>query len=210
MLVLGCGTGVEVRQLLRRPEFRGKVTATDISEDLLRRGRSLAAHEEFANRIDWQFQDAQHVNLPDGCFDVVIAHTLVSYVPQPGEVVREAARLVLGSGTVAVFDGDYATMTFGAESKMDEKIISAVIANPRVMRAMPRLFHHVGLVLIDSRGWILTEIGRADFFVAALNLFGILVPKTGVATEEEMRAFIAGQMKAAQKACSSPDITSTR
>ncbi|MCC8400903.1 methyltransferase domain-containing protein [Paraburkholderia sp. MMS20-SJTN17] len=198
VLVLGCGTGVEVRQLLGRSEFRGKVTATDISADLLQRGRQLAAHEDFANRIDWQVQDAQNVTLPDGGFDVVIAHTLVSHVPRPVEVVREAARLVRGSGTVAVFDGDYATMTFGADREMDEKIISAVIANPRVMRAMPQLFRHVGLELIDSRGWLMTEIGRADFFVAALNSFSILVPKTGVATAEDMQDFVARQMKASE------------
>jgi len=34
ILALGCGTGVEVREILRRPDFRGRVTAIDISDDL--------------------------------------------------------------------------------------------------------------------------------------------------------------------------------
>jgi hypothetical protein len=47
-------------------------------------------------------------------------------------------------GTVVIFDGDYATMTFGTDREMDEKIITGVIANPRVMRGMPQLLREAG------------------------------------------------------------------
>jgi hypothetical protein len=82
----------------------------------------------------------------------------------PKLVVQKAARVVRPGGTVVIFDGDYATMTFGVDREMDERIISGVIANPRVMRPMPRLLREVGLKPVDSRAWVLTEIGRADFF----------------------------------------------
>jgi hypothetical protein len=72
-------------------------------------------------------------------------------IRDPKLVVQKAARVVRPRGTVVIFDGDYATMTFGIDREMDERIISGVIANPRVMRAMPRLLREVGLKLVDSR-----------------------------------------------------------
>ena len=198
VLVLGCGTGVEVREVLRRPDFRGKVTAIDISADLVERGKSLAEQKGFSGGIEWLVGDAQELRLSDGVFDLVLAHTLVSHVPDPKRVVQEAARVVRPGGTVVIFDGDYATLTFGVDREMDEKIISGVIANPRVMRAMPRLLRDVGLKLVDSRGWMLTEIGRADFFLGSLQSYPVLLPKAGVATPEEVQAFVDRQLRASE------------
>ena len=123
ILALGCGTGVEVREILRRPDFRGRVTAIDISDDLVERGKGLAEQEGFAGRIEWLVGDAQELRLSDGAFDLVLAHTLVSHVPDPKRVVEKAARVVRPGGTVVIFDGDYATMTFGVDREIDEKII---------------------------------------------------------------------------------------
>jgi len=58
ILALGCGTGVEVREILRRPDFRGRVTAIDISADLVERGKGLAEQEGFAGSIEWLVGDA--------------------------------------------------------------------------------------------------------------------------------------------------------
>jgi ubiquinone/menaquinone biosynthesis C-methylase UbiE len=198
ILALGCGTGVEVREILRRPDFRGRVTAIDISADLVERGKGLAEQEGVAGRIEWLVGDAQELRLSDGAFDLVLAHTLVSHVPDPKRVVEQAARVVRPGGTIVIFDGDYATMTFGVDREMDERIISGIIANPRVMRAMPRLLREVGLKLVDSRGWVLTEIGRADFFLGSLQSFPVLLPKAGVATHEEVQAFVSRQLRASE------------
>jgi SAM-dependent methyltransferase len=198
ILALGCGTGVEVREVLRRPDFRGRVTAIDISADLVGRGKVLAEQEGFAGRIEWLVGDAQELHLPDGTFDLVLAHTLVSHVPDPKRVVKEAARVVRPGGTVVIFDGDYATMTFGLDREMDEKIISGIIANPRVMRSMPQLLREVELKLIDTRCWVLTEIGQADFFLGSLQSFPVLLPKAGVATLEEVQAFVDRQLRASE------------
>lgn len=198
-LALGCGTGVEVRELVKQPDFAGKVTASDISGELIERGKELAEQEGVADRIVWQTGDAQSLTFADQSFDLVLAHTLVSHVPDPRRVVEEARRVVRPGGTVVIFDGDYATLTFGTDREMDEKIITALIANPRVMRAMPQLLREAGLNLVDSRGWVLTEIGRADFFLAGLQSFPVLLPKTGVATQDEVQAFVARQMRASDE-----------
>ena len=204
VLVLGCGTGVEVRSLVRWPAFTGRVTALDISADLVAKGESLAEDEGLAGRIEWRVEDAQAPGLPDAAFDLVIAHTLVSHVPEPARVLAEAARVVRPGGTVVVFDGDYATLTYGTDDpeqgrRMDEQIIAGIIANPRVMRGMPRLLRRVGLELVTSRAWVMTEVGRADFFLASLQSFRLLLPKAGVATAEEVEVFVADQLKASEE-----------
>ena len=56
----------------------------------------------------------------------------------------------------------------------------------------------VGLKLVDSRGWMLTEIGRADFFLGSLQSYPILLPKAGVATPEEVQAFVDRQLRASE------------
>ncbi|SAK80800.1 methyltransferase type 12 [Caballeronia hypogeia] len=199
VLALGCGTGVEVRELVRQPRFKGRVTAVDISPTLIEAGQRVAAQEGLQDRIAWRVDDAQDPSLPDAAFDLVIAHTLLSHVPEPDKVIRHAARVVKPGGTVAVFDGDYGTLTFGADRDMDEKIIAALIANPRILRRMPRLLKDAELELIDSRGWALTEIGRADFFLGGLQSFSALLPKTGVATQEQVDTFVANRLRASEE-----------
>lgn len=192
-----------MRALVGRPGFGGRVTALDISPDLVAKGWVLAANEGWAERVTWQVGDAQALDFSARTFDLVLAHTLVSHVPRPERIVAEAARVVRPGGSVVVFDGDYATFTFGIDDpevgrRMDEKIIAGVIANPRVMRGMPRLLRRVGLELTSSRSWVLTEIGRADFFLGSLQSFSVLLAKAGVATAAEVEAFVADQTKASE------------
>jgi ubiquinone/menaquinone biosynthesis C-methylase UbiE len=52
------------------------------------------------------------LELPDASFDLAIAHTLVSHVREPSTVLAETARVVRPGGKVAIFDGDYAALTF--------------------------------------------------------------------------------------------------
>ena len=146
--------------------------------------------------IAWNFGQATAANsdLGDGAFDAVVAHTLLSQVDDPLAVVREAARLVRSGGIIGIFDGDYASMTFGhadaAKGKAyDEAIISGVVTSPRVMRQMPRLLQAAGLQLVTSFPYILAEVGKADFWAPAIESFRRLVPKSGAMTEQEANAW---------------------
>jgi SAM-dependent methyltransferase len=203
VLALGAGTGVEVRELVHRPGFVGTVTALEISEHLVTAGRRSAEEEGVGDRIAWKVGDAQALDFAEASFDLVIAHTLVSHVDEPGRVLAEARRVLRPGGTLVVFDGDYATLTYGAEDPeqgraWDERIIRAMIANPRVMRALPRLFRRLGLELVGWRTYALKEIGRTDFFLASLRSYPVLLPKAGVATAEETQAFVDDQLRASE------------
>jgi SAM-dependent methyltransferase len=201
VLVLGAGTGVEARELVRRPGFLGTATALEISPRLAEIGRRKAEEEGVADRITWRIGDAQALDLPDAAFDLVTAHTLVSHVDEPVRVLEEARRVLRPAGTLVVFDGDYATLTYGTEDPeegraWDERIIRALIANPRVMRALPRHLRRLGLELVGWRVHALYEIGRADFFLASLRSLPLLLPRAGIAAAEEVQAFVDDQLRA--------------
>lgn len=203
-LALGAGTGVEVRELARRPTFSGRVTALEISERLVEIGRRRAEEEGVADRIAWRVGDAQALDLPEASFDLVTAHTLISHVDDPVGVLEEARRVLRPGGTLVVFDGDYATLAFGTENAeegraWDERIVRTVVANPRVMRALPRILRRLGLELVVARAHAFNEIGRADFFLGSLQSFRVLLPKAGAATTEEVEAFVADQLRASEE-----------
>ena len=202
VLAIGCGTGVEVRTLVSRQDFQGKVTAVDLSDRLIAKAVELADQEGLSSDITWLVGNAQSLDeLPDNSFDLVIAHTLISHVGDPEAVVKESARVAKPGGTVVFFDGDYATLTFGTDDpeygrQMDEKIIQAVIANPRVMRRMPRMLKRAGLELVGHHNWALSEVGKADFFLGSLESFRTLIPSAGVTTAEKVNEFVDDQLKA--------------
>jgi SAM-dependent methyltransferase len=204
VLALGAGTGVEVRELARCPGFAGRVTALEISGRLVEIGRRKAEAEGVADRIAWRIGDAQALDLADRSFDLVTAHTLISHVDAPVRVLAEARRVLRPGGTLVVFDGDYATLAYGTEDPdegraWDERIVRALIANPRIMRTLPRHLRPLGLELVGWRVDALNEIGRADFFLASLRSLPVLLPKAGVATAAEAETFVADQRRASEE-----------
>ena len=185
VLDLGCGTGVAARAIARRPSFSGQVIGIDLSPTLAATAARLAAAEGLA--IDFRAGDTRSLAFADGTFDAVVAHTLLSHVADPLAVIREAARLVRPGGMIGLFDGDYASLTFGhadpAQGKAnDEALIAGVVTSPRVMRQMPRLLQAAGLHLVASFPYVLAEMGTADYWLPAIELFRHLMAKAGVMT----------------------------
>jgi ubiquinone/menaquinone biosynthesis C-methylase UbiE len=157
----------------------------------------LAAEEGVADRVEFRAGDTRSLDLADGAFNAVVAHTLLSHVDDPQAVVTEAARVVKPAGMVEFFDGDYASLTFGhadpAKGKAyDDAVQRAVITSPRVMRQMPRLLRAAGLELVASFFHVLAEAGRADCWLSGIESFRRLIPKSGVMTEAEADAWAEG------------------
>src|SRR5262249_26179594 len=143
VLDMGCGTGVAARHIARRPGFSGRGVGVDLSSHLAATAPRLAHEEGIADRVEFWLGDTRSLDLEAEAFDSVVAHTLVSHVDNPLAVLTEAARLVRRGGMVGIFDGDYASLTFGHADPnkgkaYDDAVISAIVTNPRVMRQMPR------------------------------------------------------------------------
>jgi len=191
VLALGCGTGVEVRALRQRPEFNGTIVGLDHSPNFIAEARRLTTREGLDRDVEYRVGDAHQLDLPDARFDVVLAHTLVSHVTDPLGVLREARRVVKPGGVVAIFDGDYASLTFSHPDpdlarRVEETLLELVVNNPRVMRDMPRLLRDAGLELSEATPHIYAEIGSGSFFANFSESYGTILKGSGLLPEDDV------------------------
>lgn len=196
VLDMGCGTGLAARAIARREAFSGHITGVDLSPYLVAAARRLASEERLAEHLEFVAGDVRTLNFADGSFDAVVAHTLLSHVEDPLAVLKEAARVVRPGGMIGIFDGDYASLTFDHPDPVkgkayDEALISALVTNSRVMRQLPRLLQAAGLELVASASYVLSEIGKADFWASAIDAYRKLIAKAGVMTERDANAWAA-------------------
>ncbi len=108
-------------------------------------------------------------------------------------------------GRIAIFDGDYASLTFANADaakgrKDDAALIAGIVTSPDVMRQMPRLLKAAGLRLVAAFPHVLAEIGTADYWASGIDSFERLLPKSGAMTEDaaqrwatDLRAAISGE-----------------
>lgn len=201
VLEVGCGTGVVTRAVAGRPGFAGRVVGVDHSPVLIDAARRFAKTEGVEHRLEFEVADAHALDLPDGAFHAVIAHTLLSHVTDPLTVLREMARVVRPGGAVVVFDGDFASWTFGSPAPevgqaMDDGLRAVMVSKPRVLREMPRLLRAVGLELTEAQAHVYAEVGTSVYFFNALETYGPLIVRAGLVTPEQFDAFLAERRQA--------------
>jgi ubiquinone/menaquinone biosynthesis C-methylase UbiE len=204
VLDIGCGTGLVARAIARHSGFTGSVAGIDLSAQLVAAATRLAAEEGVAARATFQRGDARHLPFADASFDAVVAHTLISHVPGPLAVLQEAARVLKPGAMLAVFDGDYASLTFDqpdeARARADDAaLVGAVVANPRVMGQMPRLLREAGFELQGSFAHALAEVGTANFWLSGIETFRRLLPQAGAMSAAQADAW-AARLRAASDA----------
>lgn len=203
VLDLGCGTGVVARAIAARDGFTGTVTGIDLSDDFIAAAETFAADDGVSDRVQFAVGDAHQLDFRAASFDTVVAHTLVSHVRDPLAVLAEAARVVRPGGYVAVFDGDYASLTFGcSDPRLGEAVEPAlqatIMSSPRVMREIPRLLPKAGLRLIATQAHVYAEAGSSTFM---LNLAETYAPLTAASTGQlsaaHVDAWLADQRRSA-------------
>jgi ubiquinone/menaquinone biosynthesis C-methylase UbiE len=204
VLDMGCGTGVAARTIARRAFFSGRVTGIDLSPYLVEAARRLADEERLGGRVEFYSGDTRELDIPDGRFDAVVAHTLVSHVEEALTVLKEAGRIVKPGGLIAIFDGDFASMTFALDDpaqskKYDEALVNALVTSPQVMRQMPRLIQQAELEMIRMFPYIMAEVGKGDFWLSGIDAYEKLAPKSGMMTEEEATSWANALHKASDR-----------
>jgi ubiquinone/menaquinone biosynthesis C-methylase UbiE len=199
ILALGCGTGAEVRALKRLVAPDVVLVGVDHSEALIDVARRLTSEEGLSGNVRYQTGDAHRLPCADADFDLVTLHTLISHVEDPLQVLREARRVVRPGGTVAIFDGDYASLTFAYADHalavtIEEKLKQVLVANPRVMRDLPRLLPEAGLELVEAEGVLYADVGTGSFWVNAAEAYGTVLARSELLPQDvvdDWRAFQA-------------------
>jgi SAM-dependent methyltransferase len=189
ILEVGCGTGAVLRYLARRSDFTGRATGVDHCSHFIDIANKFAQVEAVGDRLDFQVGDAHSLDFPTATFDVVIAHTLISHVTAPLAVLGELARVVRPGGTVVVFDGDYASLTFAYRDhsfgqRMNVALANATFNNPRIMQDLPRLFPGLCLKLTEAWGDAVVEIGNASYFKSFAETYVPYIKNAGLLPEQ--------------------------
>ena len=89
VLEVGCGTGAIAREVAVWPGV-GEVVGVDPAPILLERARELS---EAIPNVSFHEGDGRGLPLPDAAFDAVVLHRVLSHVPEPQRVLREAFRV---------------------------------------------------------------------------------------------------------------------
>jgi ubiquinone/menaquinone biosynthesis C-methylase UbiE len=204
VLDLGCGTGVVARAIAAHDGFAGTVTGIDQSPDFIAVADTLAADEGVFDRVEFAVADAHRLPFGAARFDAAVAHTLISHVRDPLTVLTEAARVVSPGGFVAVFDGDYASLTFDCSNpslgeRMEPALQSTIMSSPRVMRELPRLLPQAGLRLTATQAHVYAEAGSSTFMLNLAETYAPLTATTGQLPAADVDAWLADQRRSAAR-----------
>lgn len=201
VLEIGCGTGAMLRALARREDFTGHAVGIDQSPVFVDAARRFADAEGVGERLQFDVGDAHAIPYSDASFDAIIVNTVMSHVSSPDAVLAEVARVLRPGGKAAIFDGDYASLTYAhpdAElgSRMDRALANATFNNPRIMRDLARLLPAHGLTLRAAWGDAVTEIGSGSFFKTFAETYVSYVIDAGFLPADEVRTWHDAQKQA--------------
>lgn len=201
VLEIGCGTGAVLRSLARRIDFAGTALGVDHCSHFIDAANRLAQGEDVSSRVTFQVGDAHGLDFPAATFDIVIAHTLISHVTAPLTVLGEMARVLRPGGIVAIFDGDYASLTYafpdhGFGQHMDVALANATFNNPRIMRDLPRLLPEFGLKLTAAWGDAVVEIGSGSYFRSFAETYAPYVMAAGLLPAQAVEVWLGEQRRA--------------
>ena len=169
-LEVGCGTGAVSRVLAEMPGI-GDVVGVDPSPVFVDRARELGHGRA---RLSFQTGDGRSLPFPDGSFDLVVFHTTLCHVADPEGALREAHRVLRADGWLAVFDGDYMTITV-ATSAFDplQRAVDAMVANfvqnPWLMRRVRKLTEAIGFSVTSLRSHGYTQTDDPQYMLTIVD-----------------------------------------
>jgi ubiquinone/menaquinone biosynthesis C-methylase UbiE len=95
VLDVACGTGIVARTVATRQRGQGRVVGLDLNEAMLDVARRVRPE------LEWRQGDAARLPFADAAFDVALCQMAFMFFPDRAQVLREMARVVIPSGTVA-------------------------------------------------------------------------------------------------------------
>lgn len=190
-LEVGCGTGAVARALAKKQNFSGTIVGVDQSPAFVEAARKFAEQEQVDEYIEFQVCDGHRLDHDDESFDIAIAHTLISHVTDPVSIIKELSRVLRKNGTLVIFDGDYASLTYSVPDqefgrKMDHALATASFHNPLIMRELIRILPELGFEVIETMANVVSEIGKASYFKSFAETYASFVPGGGLMTQEDV------------------------
>jgi ubiquinone/menaquinone biosynthesis C-methylase UbiE len=190
VLDIGCGSGVIARDVARRVQPNGRVVGIDSSPALIAAARELTTATDGATSITFREGDCRALPLADDSFDVVIAATVLTHVPDGHRAILEMARVVRPGGRVGVFDFDGdGLLVAHPDRDMTRRIVAAFsdhsAVNGWLVRELPGLFKGAGLKDIRVRGFMPLEQHEGSFYARMGERAAAVALEVGAITPEQ-------------------------
>jgi ubiquinone/menaquinone biosynthesis C-methylase UbiE len=146
VLEIGCGAG-PIAEILAGWPGVARVVGIDPSAVLIERAQEQRGS---ISNLSFQHGDGRALPYHDADFDVVVIHTVLCHVAGPKDILSEAFRVLRPGGWLAVFDGDYETITvtthqFDPFGPCVESFKESYIHDIWLVRKLPALICSVGV-----------------------------------------------------------------
>ena len=149
---IGCGPHGCLELLSERVGPSGRVVGVERSADAVALARKLVPERGLGN-VEVLEGDARSTGLPRASFDLATSRLVLVNVPQPEQIVAEAAALVRPGGWVAFHEADYVSHVcdppLDAWTSLVELLQMYSEKNgidPFIGRKLPRLLREAGLI----------------------------------------------------------------
>ncbi|MCC6166372.1 MAG: methyltransferase domain-containing protein [Caldilineaceae bacterium] len=170
VIEIGCGTGAVTRRVAAHPNVY-RVVGIDASPIFIHKARALNTAQM---KITFEQGDAHALAFPDATFDVAIFHTTLCHLLDPEKAMAEAFRILRPGGRLAIFEGDYASMTL-ATSLVDplEVCVHALresfIRDSWLGRRTPGLAQKSGFIVECFRSHAYSETTSPEYMLTVVD-----------------------------------------
>ena len=169
-LEVGCGTGAVSRVLAEMPGV-GEVVGLYPSPVFVDKARELGRDRP---RLSFRTGDGRSLPFPDASFDLVAFHTTLCHVPDPERALREAHRVLRADGWLAVFDGDYMTITvatgaFDPLQRAVDAMVASFVHSPWLMRRVRKIAEAIGFTVTSLRSHGYTQTADPQYMLTIVD-----------------------------------------